>query len=284
MSESTDTPGVSAASLMIVGRGRGWKAVGVLLVASLAGAVPPAPVPQADTDTVVPLRVEVLATHPHDPDAFTQGLELHDGLLYESTGRYGRSDVRVTEVDTGQVQQRVALPGSAFGEGLTIVDDRIWQLTWREGYAFLRDRTTLAEVDRVRYDGEGWGLCYDERADRLVMSDGTARLSFRDPKTFALLSTITVREHGRPLEMLNELECVDGRVWANVWLTDRIVRIDPERGLVEAAVDATGLLPEAERAEADVLNGIAAVPGTDTFLITGKLWPTVFLVRFVPAG
>jgi glutaminyl-peptide cyclotransferase len=260
----------------------GWRVVGVAVVASLAAAVPPTPVPRVDT-TVGALRVEVIATHPHDPEAFTQGLELHDGLLYESTGLYGRSDIRVTDLATGTVRQRVALPPDAFGEGLTVVGDVIWQLTWREGYAFRRDRATLAELDRVRYDGEGWGLCYDEGNDRLVMSDGTAELSFRDSETFDLLATVTVREDGRPLEMINELECVDGAVWANIWLTDRIVRIDPDRGIVEAVVDATGLLPEPDRADADVLNGIAAVPGTDTFLITGKLWPTVFLVRFVTA-
>ncbi len=163
------------------------------------------------------------------------------------------------------------------------MDRSVWQLTWREGYALRRDRDTLAELDRVGYDGEGWGVCYDAQADRLVMSDGTAELSFRDPETFALLGTVTVREDGRPVDMLNELECVDGTVWANVWLTDRIVRIDPAHGVVEAVVDASGLLPPDQRAEADVLNGIAAVPGTDTFLITGKLWPTIFLVRFVPS-
>lgn len=262
---------------------RAWRVVVVAVVAALAGSVPATPAPRAETDTAATLRVEVLATHPHDPDAFTQGLELRDGLLYESTGRYGRSDIRVSDGATGSVRQRVALPPDAFGEGLAIVDDVIWQLTWREGYAFRRDRATLAERDRVRYDGEGWGLCYDDGGDRLVMSDGTAELSFRDPETFDLLGTVTVREDGRPLEMLNELECVDGAVWANVWLTDRIVRIDPDRGVVEAVVDTTGLLPEPARSDADVLNGIAAVPGTDTFLITGKLWPTVFLVRFVPA-
>jgi glutaminyl-peptide cyclotransferase len=264
------------------------RAVGLGVVAALTAvlagsAAPQAPAGDAGVGDALALRVEVLATHPHDPEAFTQGLEMHDRLLYESTGLYGESDIRITEVDTGEVRTLVPLPDSAFGEGLTIVGDRIWQLTWREGYAFRRDRDTLAELDRVRYEGEGWGLCHDERADRLVMSDGTAQLSFRDPETFELQDTVTVRQDGRPLEMINELECVDGAVWANVWLTDRIVRIDPDRGVVEAVVDVSGLLPADQRADADVLNGIAAVPGTDTFLITGKLWPTLYLVRFVPA-
>jgi glutaminyl-peptide cyclotransferase len=257
--------------------------VGVVVVAALAGMVPP--VPQATAAaTVTYLRVEVLATYPHDPDAFTQGLELRDGLLYESTGGYGRSDLRVTEVETGQVRQRVRLPDDTFGEGLTLVGDTIWQLTWREGFAFRRDRATLAEQARVRYDGQGWGLCYDEPAGRLVMSDGSDRLTFRDPHSFAVLGTVEVRLHGQPLRMINELECVDGKVWANAWLTDHIVRIDPDTGMVEAVADAAGLLPAGQQADADVLNGIAAVPGTGTFLVTGKLWPTLFHIRFVPAA
>jgi glutamine cyclotransferase len=232
--------------------------------------------------TLRSLRVEVIATYPHDPRAFTQGLELHDGLLYESTGWYGRSDVRAVNPETGEVIRRVALPALAFGEGLTIVGDRIWQLTWQEGYAFLRDRATLAELARIPYSGEAWGLCHDAGAGRLVMSDGTAQLTFRDPATFEVVGSVTVTRDGVPLRRVNELEWVDGQVWANVWPTDEIVRIDPGTGAVGAVVDASGLLPEPERAAADVLNGIAAVPGTDTFLITGKMWPRLFLVRFVP--
>jgi glutaminyl-peptide cyclotransferase len=259
---------------------------GLLAATLLAGCVPAASTPATDQATdpeVTQLRIEVLATYPHDPGAFTQGLELRDGLLYESTGRYGHSDLRVTQAETGAVRHQVRLPDQAFGEGLTVAGDRIWQLTWREGFAFQRDRDTLAELARVPYQGEGWGLCLDDRAGRLVMSDGSAQLTFRDPDTFAPIGTVAVTLRGRPLEMLNELECLDGKVWANVWLTDHIVRIDPDTGRVEAVVDAAGLLPEADRAGADVLNGIAAVPGTDTFLVTGKLWPTLFLVRFVPA-
>ncbi|HLV58349.1 MAG TPA: glutaminyl-peptide cyclotransferase [Natronosporangium sp.] len=256
---------------------RRWLAAAAVTV--LAAAVPAT----VDAGPVQRLRVEVLATYPHDPTAFTQGLEWHDGRLYESTGRYGFSDLRVSEIETGRVRQRVPLPEEVFGEGMTVVGDRIWQLTWREQVAFQRDRGTLAETGRATYEGEGWGLCYDERSGRLVMSDGTPRLTFRDPQTFAPLASVTVRLGADPVEMINELECVDGDVWANLWQTDRIVRIDPVTGQVEAVVDASGLLSADQRAQADVLNGIAAVPGTDTFLVTGKLWPTMFLVRFVPA-
>ena len=173
------------------------------------------------------------------------------------------------------------LPPPLFGEGISVLDDRIWQLTWISGVAIERDRASLAERRRVRYQGEGWGLCSD--GDRLVMSDGTDRLTFRDPDTFAVTGEVRVWQGGRPVARLNELECVDGAVWANVWQTDRIVRIDPSDGAVTATVDAAALLSPAQRAHADVLNGIAAVPGTDQFLITGKHWPVIFRVRFVPA-
>ena len=226
----------------------------------------------------VPSKVEVLAKIPHDPNAFTQGLELRDGVLYEGTGLEGESSMRRVDPATGTVQQRVDLPGPLFGEGITLVGDRIWQITWQDGIAVERDRTTLAEVKRVTYDGEGWGLCLD--GQRLVMSDGTAELTFRDPTTFAETGTVGVTRDGQPLQLINELECVNGSVWANVWQTDEIVRIDPATGKVTATIDAGSLRP-ADVPKANVLNGIAAVPGTDEFLVTGKNWPSVFRVRFV---
>ena len=230
------------------------------------------------------LRVQVLDRYPHDPKAFTQGLELRAGMLYEGTGLTGRSELRIVRPETGEVRNRVALPDSAFGEGITIVGSRIWQLTFRNEFAFARDRATLAEVQRVNHSGEGWGLCHDGPRGRLVMSDGSSRLTFRNPQSFDPIGSVQVTQDGRPLERINELECVGDRVWANVWQTDRIVRINPAEGKVDAVVDAAGLLTESEDAKADVLNGIAAVPGTDTFLITGKLWPWTFRVKFIPAA
>jgi len=226
------------------------------------------------------LRAEVVETLPHDVSAFTQGLELADGTLYEGTGRQGESSMRAVDPKTGAVLREVPLPAELFGEGITVVDDVIWQLTWQDGIALRRDRETLAERDRAEYEGEGWGLCHD--GERLVMSDGSAELTFRDPGTFEETGRREVRDGDDPVTQLNELECVDGQVYANVWQTDRIVRIDPETGQLTANVDLEGLLSETESANADVLNGIAAIPGTDEFLVTGKYWPKMFRVRFVP--
>lgn len=231
-----------------------------------------------------PLRVQVLATLPHDPTMFTQGLEIADGVLYEGSGLVGRSRVRTSRVSDGvpgAALGEAALPAPLFGEGLTLAGPRLWQLTWTNGIAIERDPATLAERRRVSYQGQGWGLCHD--GERLVMSDGSDRLTFRDPVTFAASGQVQVHLAGPPVHNLNELECAGGVVWANVWQTDRILRIDPDTGTVTGVVEAGGLLTASERAGADVLNGIAAIPGTDEFLITGKNWPTLFRVRFVPA-
>lgn len=238
----------------------------------LAGCAAPAPPDGA----LVP---RVLAEVPHDPAAFTQGLELVDGALYEGTGLAGRSQLRELDPATGAVRRAVPLPGELFGEGITVVGDRIWQLTWQDGVVLEWDRASFTLLRQLPLDGEGWGLCHD--GERLVRSDGTDRLRFHDPATFAGTGSVAVTLDGLPVTELNELECVDGQVWANVWRTDRLVRIDPADGRVTAVVDAAGLLDPARRAGTDVLNGIAA-DGED-LLLTGKLWPTTFRVRLVPA-
>jgi glutamine cyclotransferase len=255
--------------------------VAVVVVAACSTEAPAAQT--LEPQPVERLRVEVIETYPHDATAFTQGLELHDGILYEGTGLHGQSRIRTVDYQTGEVIQEVALPETAFGEGITIVEDQIWQITWQEQIAFRRDRATLAELEQVSYTGEGWGICHDPAQNRLVMSDGTDQLTFRDPATFEPTGTVSVTRDGQPVFQINELECVGDQVWANIWQTDEIVRIDPSSGAVTAVVDAAGLLTPEERATTDVLNGIAAVPETDTFLVTGKLWPKLFLVRFVPA-
>lgn len=236
----------------------------------------PAPEPLAAPEQ---LRVEVLETLPHDTTAFTQGLELVDGVLYEGTGRVGHSWVSATDFGTGEELARAALPSPYFGEGITLTGNALWQLTWQHGVAFERDPETLAERRTVEYEGEGWGLCYQQSADRLVMSDGSGQLTFRDPDTFEVTGGVEVPD----VAGLNELECVDGDVYANIWYSDTILRIDPETGTVTAAIDASGLLTDEEERAADVLNGIAHISGTEEFLVTGKLWPHLFRVEFLPA-
>jgi glutamine cyclotransferase len=246
-------------------------AMAALAVTGCAGAAPGAGVER--------LRPTVLAEVPHDPAAFTQGFEIAGPVLYEGTGRVGESQLRELDPATGAVRRAVPVPGGYFGEGITVVDHRIWQLTWQDGVAIEWDRASLDPVARGPVDGEGWGLCRD--GDRLVRSDGTDRLRFHDPVDFTETGSVAVALDGWPITALNELECVDGQVWANVWPTDDIVRIDPVTGAVTAVVDATGLLAADRRAGTDVLNGIAHL-GAGEFLLTGKYWPATFRVRFVP--
>lgn len=249
------------------------------------GSTPPPAVAVGDTAADAPaaveqLVVEVLESFPHDPTAFTQGLELHQGSLIESTGLYGESELRRVDPSTGEVRQSVPVPDEFFAEGVTRVGDRLVQLTWQENTAFYWDLETFERVQDVGYSGEGWGLCYD--GDRLVMTDGTPVLIFRDPATFDEIGRTPVTIEGQPVFNLNEVECVDGDVWANIWQTDLIVRIDPASGQVTGVVDAASLDSPSEP-DGAVLNGIAWDETTRSFYVTGKLWPTMYRVRFVPA-
>ena len=231
--------------------------------------------------TVERLAVKILATYPHDPGAFTQGLVWDGGVLYESTGLYGRSSLRRTEPMSGEVLEQRVIDPNLFGEGLAMVGDRLVQLTWKAGIALVYDLATLELVDEHGFNGEGWGLAYDGR--RLVMSDGTHRLTLRDPGDLSWRVTVEVRLDGEPVNHLNELELVDGDVYANVWGEERIVRLDPETGVVNAVIDCSGLLAADEKSRVDVLNGIAYDPVSETFWLTGKFWPKMFQVVFVPA-
>jgi glutaminyl-peptide cyclotransferase len=223
-------------------------------------------------------KVKVLSSVPHDARAYTQGLVWSEGMLYESAGQYGVSTLRQIDPKTGKVLRFVPVPRQYFAEGLARVGDRLIQITWQEGTALLWDLATFERRGELPYSGEGWGLCYD--GQRLIMSDGSDRLSFRDPATFATTGSVNVTLDGRPAMELNELECVDGAVYANVWKTDEILKIDPATGRVTAVIDASGLLTPKEAFLAEVLNGIAWKPETKTFLLTGKYWPKMFEVTF----
>jgi glutaminyl-peptide cyclotransferase len=240
--------------------------------------VSPARASAAQPQTV---RPEIVATYPHDSRAFTQGLVFHQGKLYESTGLLGRSTLRRVVPSTGVVEHSTSLAADQFGEGLALVGDRFFVLTWQNQVVLTYD-LDFAPVGRFDYTGEGWGLCYDGR--RLVMSDGSSRLFFRNPATFAIIGEVEVRGANGPVPNLNELECVGSLVYANVWQTNAILRIDPSSGDVTGTVDASGLLTSAEAASVDVLNGIAFNPTTGHFFITGKLWPKLFEVRFAFAN
>lgn len=226
------------------------------------------------------MTVRVDARLGHDTAAWTQGLVFDDGRLYESRGQLGES--ALTEIDplTGEVLRSVPLADDYFGEGIAHVEDRFIMLTWQNEVALVFDQRTFEQIDEFEYIGEGWGLCYDGL--ELWMSNGTDVLTRRDPNTFEALSEVRVRANGEPIDELNELECIGGHVWANVWRTDTIVVIEPRSGDVVATIDASGLLSADERAQTDVLNGIAYDPEDDTLLVTGKEWPAMFEITPVP--
>lgn len=234
------------------------------------------------------LRPTVTARYPHDRAAFTEGLQyLGGGLLLESTGEIGASGVRRVDLKSGRVLAQVPTPiASAFGEGVSVLGGVAYHLTWQTGVAFALDAATLREIGRYRYQGEGWGLTHDGRS--LIMSDGSSTLFWRDPRTFAITRTLRVTDQGQPVRNLNELEYVQGNIYANVWLTDRIARIDPKTGRVTAWLDVQALTQAASADAArsghpltfdDVPNGIAFVPERGTLLLTGKRWPSVYEVK-----
>lgn len=226
----------------------------------------------------------VVNTYPHDPNAFTQGLVYLDGVFYEGTGLHGRSSLRKVAPETGEVLQQHDLDETFFGEGIAVLDDEIYQLTWQNGVGFVYDRETFAEKRRFTYATEGWGLTHD--GEKLIMSDGTPILYFRDPATLEEVRRITVTVSGEPVMRLNELEYIDGKIFANVWQTDYMLRIDPATGVVDGIYDFTGLLasapPVAATTAPDVLNGVAYDSESGRFFVTGKQWPALFEVEMHP--
>ena len=221
---------------------------------------------------------KVIATFPHDTSAFTQGLVFADGQIYESTGLNGESSLRRVDIATGKTLQRIDVPKEYFAEGLALVGDELLQLTWQHKLGFIYDRKTFKQKRTFSYTTEGWGIAYDG-ASRLVMSDGTDTLTFLDPKTFAPVKRMRVQDAGRWVPHLNELEWIEGEIWANVWQTDRIARISPNTGDVNAWIDFSALFPRAERVPpADELNGIAYDSATRRIFITGKKWPRLYQI------
>lgn len=228
------------------------------------------------------LQVKVLDKYPHDRTAFTQGLVWFDGKLFESTGLQGQSSLRRVTLESGAIEQNIDLPSHLFGEGLARVDDRLFQLTYQSGILRVYDLETLQLINQFSYAGEGWGICFDERY--LFVSDGSATLAVRDPHNFDAIRKIEVRLDGRPVEGLNELECAEGWIYANVYRTDTIVRVDPATGSVRATIDASKLLSPQQRQHSGVLNGIAFNRRSGTFLLTGKNWPSIFEVVLTEAS
>jgi glutaminyl-peptide cyclotransferase len=247
------------------------RAIAVVLALLLAGC----------GERIPSIEVEIVRVLPHDPGAYTQGLLLHEGRFFESTGTYGGSTLREVDPESGTVLRQVELPPDVFGEGLALVGDRLIQITWQEGVAYVWDLERFELLDTLRYDGTGWGLCFDGAS--LYMTTGGSLLQRRDPSTFEVLERIPLTRAGEPLFQLNELECVGDHIYGNIFQTDRIVRVDKRTGVVVGEADASVLNPQSGRPVGDpeaVLNGIAWNPGTGTFYLTGKRWPTMFEVRF----
>lgn len=249
--------------------------IAVVAAAACASVAPPEP---SQSGAIPSLDYTVVRIYPHDPDAFTQGLLFHDGFLFESTGRNGKSSVRRVMLETGAIVQQREVAPMYFAEGLALWGTRLLQLTWQTNIGFVYDLATFTPQGTFNYTGEGWGLTTDRT--RLIMSDGTPQLRFLDPTTLMTTGTVTVKESGEPVRNLNELEMIGSDLFANIWTTDRIVRIDPKSGAVTAHLDLDRLRSQlpADR-EVDVLNGIAYDAQAKRLFVTGKLWPSLFEIK-----
>lgn len=253
----------------------------MVAIASLPACDPPEEELPTENDRVtINYTYRIVNTHPHQQDAFTQGLYFHNGVLIESTGLYGSSSLRKVNLATGSILDSIILAAEFFAEGITLWEDRVYQLTWRENIGFVYDLNTFAVVDTFYYQGEGWGLTHNDSL--LIMSSGTPIISFRDPDTFAEVSRIIVEDENGYVNRLNELEFIDEQIFANVWQTDEIVVIDPTSGWVAARIDLADLLnDDVCEEEIDVLNGIAHDPIDNRLFVTGKLWCQLFEIVLV---
>jgi glutaminyl-peptide cyclotransferase len=221
---------------------------------------------------------EVVHIYPHDPSAFTQGLVFTDGKLYEGTGQQGHSSLREVELQTGHIVKKVDLPEPYFGEGIALLNNKIYQLTWQHQVGFIYDAQKFEQLGKFNYSGEGWGLTTDGHS--LILSDGSNRLRFLNPDSFQVTRTIAVLDGKLPVKELNELEYINGEIYANIWHDNRIVTIDPQTGRVTGWIDLTGLLPPGDvQDEEAVLNGIAYDQAGNRLFVTGKLWPRLFEIK-----
>lgn len=263
---------------------RSWLLTLALGSLFVAGCVNRSPALADDAKTPTPvLTVEVVKTYPHDKNAFTQGLVFENGALYEGTGLYGASELRRVDLETGRVLQRRPLPATVFGEGLTAFDGRLVQITWTSKTGYVYDPGSFELKGTFGYLTEGWGLTQD--GQNLILSDGSPYLYFLDPRTYRPVRRVKVTDAGQEIRNLNELEFIDGQVYANVWMTDRIARIDPKTGAVTAWIDASAIVKSVPQGTPDdVLNGIARNPADGRLYITGKRWPSLFEVKIVPKG
>jgi glutamine cyclotransferase len=260
-----------------------WWALPIALAVAAVFAWPFQKVPRAQDPQPPVWGCRVVETYPHDRQAFTQGLAFADGLLYEGTGQFQRSSLRRVDLKTGRVLQMTPLNPRLFGEGITILGDKIYQLTWRSGMGLVFDRKSLKYLGSFRYQGEGWGLTHD--GTHLILSDGTATLRFLDPASFKVVKQMQVRSQGRNVENLNELEYVIGEIYANIWHADHVARISPETGEVLGWIDLSGLLKPHERIDPEaVLNGIAYDEKAGRLFVTGKHWPKLFEIKTVAPG
>ena len=222
---------------------------------------------------------KVVAVYPHDQHAFTQGLTVENGRLYEGTGQYGASSIRRVNLKTGRVEKIHPIDAQYFGEGIAIIGDKLYQLTWKHGLAFVYDLESFNVLQTLQYPTEGWGLTHDR--EHLILSDGSATIRFLDPATFKVVREITVRDGDRPIDRLNELEYIDGEIWSNVWYDDRIVRISPDDGTVLGWIDLSTLYPRSARGGDAVLNGIAYDADAKRLFVTGKNWPQLYEIEVI---
>lgn len=271
----------TSSTVWLIAAGIGWLLVVVALIAGLIL------IPRSNSDDQVEDQVEssdsvtvyepvVVATYPHSPDAYTQGLEFYDGQLLESTGLVGQSSLRLVEPSSGEVSQSTPVDEPLFAEGVTVVGDEAWQLTWKAGLLLTYSLDDLSQTGSIAYDGEGWGLCATD--DHLVMSNGSDRLTVRDRQTFAVTESVAVTNEGQPVEQINELECVGDTVWANIWQSPELIAIDRATGRVTGTVDLSPLLPPEANATDNVANGIAFDRDTGNFWLTGKRWSVMYEV------